>query len=190
MNISFKRKIPIAQCKIFDNEQNKFVGATVHEYDCKTMSDICEVQKLGAGWQFTNSIIYNMQVKNRCVYTGHPNNSRFFNIEKENGEIVGLALCEEKENSLNVNFIETKQNKKQKFAGQTLLAIIANYALDIGKCKLIIKNALKDSYSFYKSICGFKKGEGNDLEMKRKDIKKFTQQTEERIQSSIISTKA
>ena len=96
MNISFKRKIPIAQCQIFDKEENKFVSATVHEYDCKTMSDICEVQKLGASWQFTNSIIYNMQVKNRCIYTGHPNSSRFFNIEKGNGEIIGLALCEEK----------------------------------------------------------------------------------------------
>ena len=189
MNISFKRKIPITQCQIFDNEQNKFVGATVHEYDCKTMSDICEIQKLGAGWHFINSFIYGMKVKNHSVYTGQENNFRFFNIEKNTGEIVGLAYCEEKENSLNVNFIETKQNKRQKYAGQTLLASIANYAIDIGKYKLIIKNALEDSYTFYKRICGFKKGEGIDLEMNRKDIKKFTKQTEERTQAPILSIK-
>ena len=45
MNISFGKKIPIAQCQIQNLATKKFEPATIYELDCHDESDLLEVVK-------------------------------------------------------------------------------------------------------------------------------------------------
>ena len=143
MNISFGQKIPIAQCCVFDNQQKQYIPATVNEYDCTTMTDFLEVRKLDSTWKFADTIARSIYEKNDCYYKKSPNTHRFFNIEKDNGEVLGIAACNEKQGSLDVNFIETNPDKSHKFVGQAFLASLAGHSVNMGKFKLKIKNAIE-----------------------------------------------
>lgn len=187
MNISFGKKIPIAQCHILDRQQKKFVPATINEYDCTTMSDIREVRKLGNAWRFAPTLAYNMEAKNHCHYTKEPNRNHFFNIEKENGEILGLAFCEEQGQTLDVHFLETKQNGLHKFAGQTLLASLGIYTVNNGKTKLRIKKSLKEAEDFYRKTCGFQPELKSSYLLTDRNIPSFIRQTEKRTHYPIIN---
>jgi hypothetical protein len=189
MNISFGKKIPIAKCSVFDNQQRQFIPVTVNEYDCKTMDDFVEVRKLDSTWKFADTIARSIYAKNDCFYKKIPNTYRFFNIERDNGEVIGIAACDEKQGSLDVNFIETKPDKKYKFAGQALLASLAGYSVNLGKFKLKIKNAIESSVGFYQNICGFKRNFEDDFEISKRDIPQFIAQTEGRTQTPIIELK-
>ena len=67
MQISFGKKIPIAQCQIYDNQQQKFVKAVISEFDCKDKSDITEIKSLGPNWQYKETISSNMGIKNFLI---------------------------------------------------------------------------------------------------------------------------
>ena len=188
MNISFGKKITIAKCHILDKEQNKFVPVVINEYDCTTMDDFVEVQKLGATFLFATTISQNMYAKNNSYYTKQPNNNRFFNIERENnGEVLGLALCEEQKHSLDVGYIETKHDNRHRYTGQALLASLAGFSSAIGKFKIKIKNAVKTSVDFYQDTCGFDKNSNSEFQLMRRDIPNFLEQTEERTKHPIIN---
>lgn len=186
MNISFGKKIPIAKCSVFDNKQRQFVPATVNEYDCTTMTDFVEVRKLDSTWKFADTIARSIYAKNDCFYKKIPNTYRFFNIERENGEVLGIAACDEKQSSLDVNFIETKPDKSHKFAGQVLLASLAGHSVNSGKFKFRIKNAVESAEGFYENTCGFKRNYEDDFEISKRDIPQFINQTERRTNSQII----
>ena len=187
MNISFGKKIPIAQCCVFDNKQRQFVPVTVNEYDCTTMTDFVEVRKLDSTWKFADTIARSIYAKNDCYYRKIPNTYRFFNIEKDNGEVLGIAACDEKQGSLDVNFIETNPDKKHKFVGQTFLASLAGHSVNMGKFKLKIKNAIESSVGFYQVVCGFNRNYEDDFEISRRNIPEFINQTETRTNSPIIN---
>ena len=188
-SISFGRKIPIAKCCVFDKQQKQFVPATVNEYDCTTMTDFLEVKKLASTWKFADLIANSIYAKNDCYNKKVPNTYRIFNIEKDDGEVLGIASCNEKQGSLDVNFIETEPNKNHKYTGQVLLASLASYSVNLGKFKLKIKNAIESSVGFYQNICGFKRNFEDDFEISRRDIPQFIAQTEDRTQAPIIEFK-
>ena len=187
MQVSFGKKIPIAQCSVFDNQQKQFVPVTVNEYDCKTMDDFVEVRKLDSTWKFADTIARSIYAKNDCFYKKIPNTYRFFNLERENGEVLGIAACDEKQGSLDVNFIETKPDKNHKYTGQVFLASLAGHSINMGKFKFKIKNAIESSVGFYQNICGFKRNYEDDFEVSRRNIPDFIKQTETRTHSPIIN---
>lgn len=184
ISISFGKKIPITKCSIKDNQQNKFVRATVYEIDCQDKSDIDEIRALDDRWDFKDTIICGMERKST---QGDRSSSTFYKLESEDGETLGLCYARNEDESLSVHYIESKRSNKFKYVGQSLLASLGLNAFHDRKNKLIIKNAMSSAYDFYKEICGFKEADFCDLEMDRRGIIEFVRQTEKRTEGKIIN---
>lgn len=192
MNITFGRKIPITYCQIYDKEKQKFVGATCYKYDCNDKSDLKEIEKLGDNWRYLPETTANMKRKEIRQNQGLSCDVVVFTIEDKKGETLGLCCAEDKERSLEVNYIESKQDNKHKFVGQVLLASIGQEVLDNdSQRKLVVKNAVSSAYGFYEDVCGFIEDKGScDLFMPREKIHRFLKQTKQRTHSPIINLKA
>ena len=73
-----------------------------------------------------------------------------------------------------------------------MLALLGEMVLDSHKNKLIIENAISNSWDFYEQTCGFRPVDeySSYLEMNRSDIHKFIRRTKNRTQGNIINFKA
>ena len=192
MDISFGRKTPITYCQIYDKEKRKFVGATCYKFDCTEESDIKEIKQLDYGWRYITETISNMERKLAKHKRGLSSDVVVFTLEKQNGETLGLCCAEDRERSLEVHYIESKQNNKHKYVGQTLLASIGKEVIDNStQQRFVIKNAVSSAYGFYEDVCGFDECISScDLFMNREKIHRFIKQTQKRTHSPIIDLKA
>ena len=191
MQISFGRKIPITQCQIYDNEHKKFTKATCYAFDCKDKSDIDEIQEMGDDWRYLNETIYDM--KRGLLHRDNANMTSVvvYTLEKPDGEKLGLCSTEDRGRRIDVKYIETKQDNKHKFAGQTLLASIGTQILNNSHFLLLIRNAVGSASEFYKTTCGFREEKDSaDFSMNREGIRQFIKQTETRTHSPIIELEA
>lgn len=198
-SISFGKKIPVAQTKIYDRKSADFVSATVYEYDCKDKSDFQAIDNLKGHWSYKDVISYSMQRKHRAPNNIESYNKSFYVLEKPTGEIVGISEINNKEDKKEIKFIETQQTNKYKYAGQNLIATIAKKIIDGDEDKLVVKNPIAQSYDFYTKGCGFvpeRKSFGcfndgaepdgmQDLEMNRSELRRFIRQVEAKTQSPI-----
>lgn len=192
MNISFGKKIPITKSQIFDNEHQKFVPVTCCSFDCSDKSDILEIEQMGDDWRYIGETLGNMRRKLERNNSGMLSPVIVYTLEKDNGEKLGLCCCDDTERRMEVNYIETKQDGKHKFAGQVLLASIGTQMLDNSRqWSFIIRNAISSAYDFYQQKCGFKENDYNsDLHMNRSETRKFIKQTEQRTKAPIIELRA
>lgn len=189
-SVSFGKKIPVNRCKVFDKQKNEFVDVTCYEYDCKDESDYKEIRDKCGDWEFCGVFSYNMEVKNRVIKAGKKDVNSFYNIQKDDGDILGVCYLEEKNNNLEVKFIQSKRDNKHKYVGQVLLASIGSEVLASNKKKLVIQSALAGVYDFYEKTCGFKPAAHSDLEMNRFGIKKFIKRTERKTQTKFKNLRA
>lgn len=190
MQISFGKKIPITTGQIYDNEKNKFVKATCYEYDCQNRSDIAEIRKLNDDWVFKIETLDYMKKKYNCNQQGLDTNIVVYSLESETGEILGLCCAENNPKSLDVKFFESKQDRRHKFVGQTLLASIGKQMLgNRQQKKLMIKTAIATAYDFYEKTCGFVMDSifNSDLYMNRIKTYKFIKQTQQRTKAEIVN---
>lgn len=192
MNIYFGKKIPITTCQIFDNEKKEFVKATCYEYDCQDKSDIAEIKKLDDGWTYKQETLDNMKRKFTANKNGINSEIAIFSLENKDGGILGLCNAENKKRTMEVRFLESKQDGRHKYVGQTLLASIGKEMLKNKQQKnFIIKTAIASAYDFYEKTCGFMMDSifNSDLIMGRIQTYKFIKQTQERTQCPIIDLK-
>lgn len=187
MNISFGKKIPIAICNIFDNQQNKFVPATINEYDCKDKSDIEEIKSLDDNWAHKDTIALNMRVKYFSLNNNRHCDARFYALENTEGEILGISYVDDLEKNVELRFIESRNDKRYKYVGQNILATIGKNILDGNQRKFIVRSAVSSAFDFYEKVCGFKDIGYSDLAMNRFDIHKFVKQTEKRTKAPIVN---
>ena len=185
MKISFGQKIPTALCKIMDTKENKMITALVSELDCYDKEDIQLIKKLGPEWNFSETISLNMERKYTSNKRGEGNDSKFYTIENDTGEILGISYVDDKEKSFEVKFIESRNDHRYKYIGQTLLATMAKQVINSRQQKMIIKSAIADAYDFYEKVCGFKPAEYSDLEMNRYDLIRFIRRTEDKTENTI-----
>lgn len=180
-SVSFGQKIPIANCRVRNNETGKFVPAILYEYDCKDKEDIEEIKNLAGDWKFKGVVLDGMQIK-KNVQEGQtiefPN--RFYALKDLGDETIGISFLYKrtnklsKTNSLAVKFIETSPDKTYKYVGQAMLACHALSAMNDGYDRFEIRFPIDAAVPFYKEKCGFKDGEDEyTLEMTAKEIKKF-----------------
>lgn len=191
MQISFGRKIPITQCQIYDNEQKEFTTATCYAFDCNDKSDIDEISKMDDSWRYVNQTLHNMKRGYLTRDNDMMTDIIVYTLETDNGEKLGLCCTEDKGKRLDVYYLETKQDEKHKYVGQTLLASVGSQILNNNQYILLIRNALTSAFNFYKNTCGFTEDkENSDLSMNRTGIRQFIKQTEARTQAPIIELKA
>ena len=186
MQISFGKKIPIAQCQIYDNQQQKFVKAVISEFDCKDKSDITEIKSLGPNWQYKETISSNMGIKNFLITKGRKYEGRFLAIENPEGEIIGISHFDDLKRKSELRFLESRKDHRYKYVGQNLIATIGKILINTNQSKLIVRSAVPTAIDFYEKTCGFKNLGHYDLEMDNDDIQRFIKQTEDRTETKII----
>lgn len=191
MNISFGKKIPIAQCQIQNIKTGKFEPATVYELDCKDESDLLETRKPKSKWEYASYIHENMSDKYRYgAFSQDFDDCCFYILQDKNGETIGMAQTEEiYEDAYDLACLDTRKGKHYTFVGQTLLATVAREVQKKSGDILSVFGAVDSAMDFYKKVCGFKIGEFDRPYISAEDIPNFIQQTEERTNAKIIDLK-
>ncbi len=192
MSVSFCKKIPIAKCKIMDLKKGKFVPATFFEVDCSDKKDITEIESARGNWDYKNVIVCGMKDKYDDIKSGkkHSNNTAFYIMEKNNGEILGLTQANNSKKKTSIDFIESKNGKKYKYVGQTMIAALTKAMKHQHKNTLAVPFPMPDTYGFYIGKCGFKPYKGtSSLYMKKPEMKELQNKTESKTHSQIIDLK-
>ena len=187
--VTFGKKIPIAKCHIKDVEQGKFVPATFYEIDCTDINDNNEIYDL-KDWAFRITIA--QDIRNKYDYIqkfGHPNSIRIFEMQTdEDKQIVGLCDISDLFSRVNLDFIVSSPDKKHKYVGQSMIAILGDIANTYKHKKIYIPNPIKKAEEFYKNICGFKKcSDSEAMYMSKRHYTKFKKSVEQKTNSPIIS---
>lgn len=182
--VTFGRKIPISQYKVLDKEQNRFIDATVYEYDCKDLYDVYEVSSLDESWTFKELIKTAMHTKFMNNLIGRDDGGKhFYCIQNTKNEMLGLCQTQETENSISVKLLVSDPQKGHKYIGQSMLSALGEIVLKTGKEKLSAKTVLVDVIDFYEKKCGFSrcpkdpKKIGEDYEIKQEDIPELIEKT-------------
>jgi len=96
-SISFGAKIPVAKCQVLDKRENKFINATVYEYDCKDLEDIFEVGDLDESWEFQD--LYTSSMHKKYIYQRDGRGDTglsFYCLKNSDDEMLGVCQTEEK----------------------------------------------------------------------------------------------
>lgn len=167
MNISFGQKIPVSQCQVFDKETNKFVNATLYEFDCKDKSDIQYFKKDMRKWVYINSFISEMLAKYRyyCKYRNFNcpevqdalDELKFYSLEDSKNRIIGFCETTGTKDTQDIYYLETNREHRYKYAGQGILASIAKLMVkSVQNPQMSISNPANSARQFYIDKCGFK----------------------------------
>ncbi len=174
-SLSFGKKIPIATCRVKNNETRKFEPATLFEYDCTDMDDINEVYGLPDSWSFKYVISNGMRDKWKIKDEYDVDiPASFFVLKNSSNKTIGVSYLEDRDNHSALKFIQTDPSKKYKYAGQAILASHALTSLNDNFDKFEVRYPTDDAFSFYKDVCGFKDvGEKYSIELDKKGMKTF-----------------
>lgn len=191
--VSFGKKIPVAQGQIKNYKHDYYIPATLYELDCTDKEDIDEISSLSGKWLFRKIISNNMNDKfNGQEDIFDTSEKKFYILQLDKGETVGIMQVHEIENSVYVDYIESKEtkNNKYKYIGQLLLSTLGADALKRKMKTMVIATPIPSSISFYTEKCGFNRVDnilGLDLlKMDRNEIKKFVSTVEEKTKSPIV----
>ncbi len=174
-SVSFGKKIPIATCRVKNNETMKFEPATLFEYDCADSEDIFEVRGLPDEWSFKEAISSAM-IQKRKTMDNHGFNlpTHFFVLKNPSNQTIGISYLEDKDNHSALKFIQTDPSKRYKYAGQAILASHARTSLNDSCDKFVVRYPADDVMPFYKDVCGFKDSdEKYSVELDKKGMKNF-----------------
>ncbi len=154
--ISFGKKIPVANCKIKDIQKNRFVDATLYEFDCKDLSDIEEIKKLYGNWHFKNSVANEMRRKYSYFKNYKKQNNHHFFVLEADKEPVGIAGIKHEEPNLILNYLESEHEGRYKYIGKNMINLFGKIAVKNHLKRIYIPIPLKSSRDFYIKKCMFK----------------------------------
>ncbi|MBR6162840.1 hypothetical protein IKQ26_02975 [bacterium] len=203
MTISFGKKIPLYQTQVFDRTENKFKKATLSEFDCRDSEDIDYVALQHDAWDFKYAISVDMFEKNRKLNNlgnissydrQNLKNNRFFVLEDEKNEMLGLCETTGINQIFNVQYLESNKSKKVrfKFIGQNLLAGVSKQILS-SEHKEPVLSVLDPAYTavdFYREKCGFKNVLNYSLKLEKDGLADMVSSVEERVQTPLIDLNA
>ena len=187
LSISFGQKIPTAQCSVLDKKKDRFIPAILYELDCSDSSDIDEISNIKAPMPFKNSIAANMRLKYAYQkISSRKGNLDFYIFQTDEEKTLGICQVKKVDNNIEIDYISTLQDKRYKYAGQSMLAAIGMRLLKKNGSKLIIGVSTEDALPFYTEKCGFKQTQNEALKMNKKHIQKFIRRTQKKTNSPII----
>ncbi len=203
MNISFGQKIPVYQTQILDKKSNQFQKATLFELDCKDEDDLNYVIYQHDAWEYKYNITVDMYEK-RSKIKKFPDisffdklklqNNKFYVLENENQEMLGLCETTGFNNNFNIQYLESNrtQKEKYKYIGQSILAGISKYILSSGNSEPVLSVNDPSFYAkdFYTKKCRFSPTNNGTLIMDKSSLESFVSDVEQRTKSPIIDLKA
>ena len=105
--------------------------------------------------------------KSHCPYG-------FYIMQKEDGEIVGITEVKKDAPDLNLEYIESENQGKYKYVGQSMIAALGKVAKNEKLKRIYIPVPVDTAVSFYKWKCGFKECKDSyALAMKTKNADKL-----------------
>lgn len=170
--VSFGKKLYLDKCQIKDNEQNKFVPASLVQFDCNDISDVDEMFAGGQKWQFRQAVACQMYHANdtKDIQTS---SYSFFAIENSQKEIVSIAQVKRFGRDLVLDILESEPDKKYKYCGINMISFLKKYALSNNFKRIYIPNPVKTAKDFYTKKCGFREVRNSTaLELTKHNFKK------------------
>ncbi len=187
-SVSFGKKIPVAACRVKNNQTGKFERAKLYEYDCKDIEDLKEFASLPDYWGFKNAILSGMCEKKVALDKHNVSTGVSYYVLKDNqDETIGICSAKNDSDDYGVKLIQTTPTKSHKYTGQAMLAALALVGLNENRTKFEIRYPTDEAMMFYTDKCGFKKGESKyHLEMDRRGMKKLVRNVQARTRSQIV----
>lgn len=181
ISVSFGKRIPISTCKIYDKQNHSYVNATFYELDCKDVSDILDIEDAKGNWKFKEYISKDMK---EVLF---PSLSKLFNFFEpiqrfyvlktdNNDETVGMMETREsnKISGINIHEIESDPEKKYKYIGKNMIALLCKESLSDKKSPVYVEIPLSGAMDFY-SKCGFMKNSEGMLYLSKRKMKGLSQ---------------
>ncbi|MBR6162512.1 hypothetical protein IKQ26_01295 [bacterium] len=193
MKISFKSKIPVSECQVYDRQNKTFIPATLYEFDCRDYSDLQHFKHNVYKWTYMPGFISNMRIKfmHLCHNTGDRrvlDANKFYSLELPDNRIVGFCETVDFRNSTNVYYLETDGERRYKYAGQSILASLSKQMLNSKVNQEMTVNApARSARNFYIDKCGFDIRGEKALYLDRKGMSDFVQTFEERTRKPIVN---
>ena len=196
MNVSFGKQIPVSQCRILDKKINSFVWATLFEFDCKDISDIYYFKGDMRSWNYKSNLLKDMFFKreNLACYNSLSEiekdaiiGNRYFALATEDDKLVGICETQGNGNQVDIFYLETEENHRYKYAGQSILASIAKQLINrFNNPAITVNYPSGKARRFYIDKCGFKQKDAVSLIMHKNDLVDFVDDFERKIQLPII----
>lgn len=202
MNISFGKRIPLSQHKVYDKREQKFTNATLYEIDGKDEDDIYYIALQKGNWgDLRRCITTDMASKRKKLSSGCelstydeitlPNN-KFYSLENEKGDSIGLLEMTGAYNIRDVRYFQANPDRNYRYAGQIMLAEVAKEIADETNAELTVSDPSDEGRKFYINVCGFqpKSKDSHKLYMNQDGIKNFIENVERRTEASNIDLMA
>ena len=194
-SVSFGKKIPVMQCKIQNRINKEPVNATISEYDCTNYTDISDIFSQCGKWNYGRAMASDMNLKlfNYLNYDTENYPYKFYVMEDEGENIIGICETENSRNNVNIFFLESEPKKKYKYIGQTMLAAVGKMLSSKNGHNMYVMNPAAAAITFYTQKCNFeplvKNREWDGLIMQSEKISGFIKDVEEKSGGKIINIK-
>ena len=195
MNVSFGKKIPISQYQILDKSSNKFVQATLSEFDCRDKSDIDLFVKDDGWWNYKDDVVHGMlaKINNMQKYDylskeekAFVDSNKFFAIQDKDKNLIGVCVTIDDGTNSDIFFLETKNCNKYKYTGQGMIASLAKRLISkFQDPTLTVNFPAPSALTFYILTCGFKDKDCFSLYMKRPEMTELVDKFEKKTQMPI-----
>lgn len=189
--VTFGKQIPLIRCNVQDNKTKQFVPATLYETDCKNISDYETVSKAKGDWRFKNFILSNM--RNKMLVNNIPglNTSDKFYLLKTDADnsLIGIVQTCNKKDKVCIKYIESKQDGKYKYAGQNMVASLAQNSIKGNGRILIVDAPIASAIPFYIAK-GFRFYDYGKLVLPIENAYDLIEATEEKTKTPLIDLKA
>ena len=155
--LSFGKQIPTIRCNVQETKTKKFVPATLYEADCKNISDYETVRKAKGDWCYKDYILSNMRAKMLINnIPGIKTSDKFYILkEDKNDDVIGMVQVRDKDDNVCIKYIESKRDGKYKYAGQNMVASIADRLIKRNGKAVIIDAPIASAIPFYTTKCHF-----------------------------------
>ena len=187
--ISFGKIIPLATCQVLNSDELKHEDATVCMIDCKDYGDFQVIDKDKEAWAFKKYIRGQMSQKFAQYHAFHEDNCNdFFIVKNNDGDMLAIAETKHDDDCMSIEYLESRRDKKYKYAGSALVATIAALVINNHKMALGISAPIPSAIPFYINKCGFSYYNDSFLLMKRKQMKCFINQMKQKIGLFFLNT--
>lgn len=195
-NISFGKRIPISEARIYNKNTREFEKATLYEIDGHDgESDMEELVDSG-DWRYRYEMSANPYSKIDKLANYEKlseiqkkilDNNRFYVLRTEDDKLT--AICETNGifNFSDVHYIERDKTKGYGLCGQAILASIIKRMLKKPDAHIEVSDPIKKARDFYIKDCGFKEKTpgSHEIEMDEARMRKFVQNFEQTVNMPI-----
>lgn len=196
-NISFGKRIPISETRIYNKNTEKFEKATLYEIDGHDgESDLEELSDSG-NWRYRHEMAANMlgKIYELSSYDelsdfkkNMLDNNRYYVLKTKDGKLAVICETHGIFNFSDVHYLERDKAKGYSLCGQAILASVVRQMLKKPDAQIVVSDPVEKAREFYTKSCGFeeKTPGSRGIEMYEDQMRDFVQRFEQTVQAPIV----